>query len=271
MAERATTEGPGFPSLLRGIFGDVRALVRQEVRLATADLLKELAKAKKAAAELTAGAVVLGVGALLLCLAGVSALHEAARLPWWAAFLIVGAPFTLVGGALLYAGRRDAAEVRVVPPQAARVLGRGDEKAEPPGAQEPPPAAKAEGDPAGAKWSLLGVALVAGVALEGFLSRRATRTGPEPAPDAAAAAGPGFVDKLTEQLGDEFGKLQDQAIAAVVALVRDVAEKGIAALADVVQAKAADAAARLAAAPPPQAEGGKVDAGGPPAPQPPAP
>src|SRR5262249_6747058 len=142
---------------------------------------------------------------------------------------------------------------------------------EPPGATQPPPAAAAKEEDSAGKWGLLGVALAAGVALEGFLSRRAVQTAPAAPPEAQAAAAPGFVDKLTEQLGDEFGKLQDQAIAVIMALVRDVARKGFAALTDVVQAKVADASARLAATPPPPAEGRQPNApGGPPPQEPPA-
>ncbi|HEX5269023.1 MAG TPA: phage holin family protein [Gemmataceae bacterium] len=264
MAENATTEGPGLSSLFRGIFGDLRGLVREEIRLAKAELLKEWGKAKAAAGAMAAGAAVLGVGALLLCLAAVSALHEAARLPWWASDLAVGGAFALVGGGLLYVGRRTAAAVHVIPAHAGRGVSESSEPAATPdtGAASPPSAT-------GGNWGLMG-AVVAGAVLEGVLNRR-KEPASAAAPEGEGAGAPGFLEKLSAQVGGEFEKIQDQAIAALVALVRAAGPKVIAALADLIEAKVSDAAARLAAAMPPPAGEQRPDAAGPPGQEPTAP
>jgi hypothetical protein len=281
MTEQAAADGLGLASLFRGIFGDVRGLVRQEIQLAKAELLKEWGKAKTAAAALAGGAAVLGVGALLLCLAGVSAIHEVAALPWWASFLIVGGAFTLLGAGLLYGGRRKAGQVNVIPSQAVRAASKIAEPTSPPAPEEPPPPPAAKGEESsGATWGLIGVALLAGVALEGFLGRRSSRKGAEaPAaavaatesPEAEGAAEPGFLEKLAGQLGGEVEKIQDEVIVALVALVREMGQKSITALAALVEAKVSEVVARVAAAVPPQAESGQADAAGSPTPpEPPA-
>jgi hypothetical protein len=109
-------------SLLGGIANDLQTLVRQEIALAKSEMLREWDKAKTAAESIAAGAAVLAVGALLLCLCIVSVLHEAIPLPWWASFLIVGGVLTAAGAVLFFVGRARAAQVSVIPPQTAETL-----------------------------------------------------------------------------------------------------------------------------------------------------
>jgi len=123
MADRIMTESPqSMTALLGGIIGDIQTLIRQEITLARVEIQKEWDKAKVAAGSMMAGAVVLALGAVLLCVAAACALHEAAALPWWASFLIVGGVLALAGGVLLYFGRSKAAEVNIVPPQTAETM-----------------------------------------------------------------------------------------------------------------------------------------------------
>jgi hypothetical protein len=123
MADRIPAEtSPSMVSLLGGIAGDLQTLVRQEVALAKAEFQGEMEKAKAAAGALAVGTAVLALGGLFLCLTLVELLHEAAGLPQWASFLIVGGVFTGLGAVLFYTGRNKAAQVHVVPPQTAETL-----------------------------------------------------------------------------------------------------------------------------------------------------
>ena len=123
MADRITTESPpSMASLLTGIANDLQTLVRQEIALAKTEMLREWDKAKTAAGSMAAGAAVLAVGGLLLCIAVVCVLHEVAGLPWWASFLIVGGVLAVLGLVLFYTGRNKAAQVNVIPPQTAETM-----------------------------------------------------------------------------------------------------------------------------------------------------
>jgi len=109
-------------SLLGGIASDLQTLIRQEVALAKAEMMREWDKAKAAAGAMAVGAAVLALGGLFLCLTVVAVLHEAVGLPWWASFLIVGGVFTGLGAVLFFMGRSQAARVNVVPPQTAETM-----------------------------------------------------------------------------------------------------------------------------------------------------
>jgi len=123
MADRIPTESsPSMASLLGEIVSDIQTLVRQEIALAKTEMLREWDKAKTAAGSMAAGAAVLAVGGLLLCIAVVCVLHEVAGLPWWASFLIVGGVLAVLGLVLFYTGRNKAAQVNVIPPQTAETM-----------------------------------------------------------------------------------------------------------------------------------------------------
>jgi ElaB/YqjD/DUF883 family membrane-anchored ribosome-binding protein len=118
-------------------------------------------------------------------------------------------------------------------------------------------------------WAMLGLSLLSGVALGAFLGgrmspgRRAARgmsegsvEPPERARSAPAAPRsrpaheepkrPGFMDKLTSQIGDEVEKAQDLAIATLVGVVRNVAKKSIPALGSAVEGMMTQAASQCA-------------------------
>jgi protein-S-isoprenylcysteine O-methyltransferase Ste14 len=123
MADRIPADtSPSMASLLGGIVSDIQALVRQEITLAKTEMIREWDKAKTAAGSMAAGAAILALGGILLCLAIVSVLHEVAGLPWWASFLIVGGVLTGLGAVLFFTGRNKAARVNVIPPQTAATM-----------------------------------------------------------------------------------------------------------------------------------------------------
>jgi ElaB/YqjD/DUF883 family membrane-anchored ribosome-binding protein len=96
-------------------------------------------------------------------------------------------------------------------------------------------------------WALLGLSLVSGVVVGALLGRRTSSNrrvaqlmaeAYQPPPgraDSGPAARPGFMDRLTDQLGDEVEKAQDLAIKAVVAIVDDVLRRSIPVLGSAVE------------------------------------
>jgi ElaB/YqjD/DUF883 family membrane-anchored ribosome-binding protein len=120
-------------------------------------------------------------------------------------------------------------------------------------------------------WAMLGLSLVSGVALGALLGGRmsadrriARRLAEAPAEPDGRAEGtpvaalsrlaqepqrPGFMDKLSSQLGDEFEKVKDQAVTALVGVVGNVARKSIPALANAVEEMMTRAASEMGAPP----------------------
>jgi hypothetical protein len=123
MSDRIPADtSPSMASLLGGIVSDIQTLVRQEVALARTEIQREWEKAKSAAGAMAVGSAVLALGGILLCLMVVYLLHEAAGLPLWVSYLIVGGVLALLGAVLFYAGRNKASEVNLIPPQTAASL-----------------------------------------------------------------------------------------------------------------------------------------------------
>ena len=91
-------------TVISDIVGDLQGIVRDEVRLARAELREELAGVRRGAMFLTGGAAVLVLSVGLILLALVYAL--ATVWPAWAAALTVAGLAGILGAALLRAGRR---------------------------------------------------------------------------------------------------------------------------------------------------------------------
>jgi hypothetical protein len=102
-------------NVLGDIVGNLQQIIRAEMRLAKAELGEELAKARRGAMLLAAGALV-GVLALgVLLLAVVYALSTA--MAPWAAALVVGGIAAAVGGAFAAAGAKQIKQVTLPPPK----------------------------------------------------------------------------------------------------------------------------------------------------------
>ena len=122
-------------------------------------------------------------------------------------------------------------------------------------------------------WAMLGLSFVSGivagalvggrVSTERRIARRmseASREPPERAETTPAAAWsrvthdgqarPGFVDRLTHQLGDELEKAKDLAIDTMVGVVSDVVRKSIPALGQAVEELMTRVASQVGAPPP---------------------
>jgi len=114
---------PSVAVLVGGILEDAQKLVRQEVALARREVAEACDKATTGVTLLSSALAVCGIGGGLLGFMAVKLLylfllpnHE------WACFGIVGVVFTLVGGALVYCGRKKLTEVHLSFPQTVETL-----------------------------------------------------------------------------------------------------------------------------------------------------
>jgi hypothetical protein len=93
-----------LPDLVRELAAEGQLLLREEVRLAKAEIRREAKKAAKGAAEVGAGGAVGYVA--LFCLAATLIVLGDLILPLWLSALIVTALFGIVGFALIQGGRK---------------------------------------------------------------------------------------------------------------------------------------------------------------------
>jgi hypothetical protein len=107
----ATPQTPGrsardesVPSLLRRLADDVMTLFAQEVALLKSETTSAIGDMKAGLVSLATGGAVTFMGALFLLLAAVYGLAEVMEI--WLAALIVGGGVTLIGLAMLAAGRK---------------------------------------------------------------------------------------------------------------------------------------------------------------------
>ena len=107
-------------SVLSDIVGDLQGIVRDEVRLARAEIKEELASARRGAMLFTGGALVLVLSVGLILLALVYAL--ATVWPAWAAALTVAGLAGIVGAGLLTAGRKAFTAMVLPPPRTASTV-----------------------------------------------------------------------------------------------------------------------------------------------------
>jgi hypothetical protein len=111
------TRNGSLADLAAGIMDDIQTLIRQEVALGRAEMLRALNKTKGAAIAVSAGVGVGAVGVLFLLLLLVHVLHEAGGLPLWVSYAIVGGVLVVIGCILFFVGKRQASEVHIVPRQ----------------------------------------------------------------------------------------------------------------------------------------------------------
>jgi len=117
-----TDAPPSMASLVGGIVNDAQQLIRQEILLARREVQQEVDKAKGAAVSFGAAVALAVLGAVLLSFMLVYVLHEAAGLPLWASYAIVGAGFAILGGILLAVAKNRASDIRLVPRQTAETM-----------------------------------------------------------------------------------------------------------------------------------------------------
>jgi len=101
--------------LLSELVQESSTLVRQEVRLAKAELSQNAAEAGRGVASLVVGGAVIYAGLLAIIAAAIVGLGQAG-VPWWLAALLVGVVVAAVGG-LLVARARSALQASNLMPQ----------------------------------------------------------------------------------------------------------------------------------------------------------
>jgi hypothetical protein len=101
--------------LLRGILGDFRTLLQEEIALARLEIRDQATRMRTAAVSLGVAAVALlfGLGFMLVALA--TAVADLLNWPVWAGFLVVAALLSLAGFAMLATGRKKLSQVTAVP------------------------------------------------------------------------------------------------------------------------------------------------------------
>src|SRR5947209_8425096 len=111
MAKARQTKDEGtLGSLAEGAIEDLEKLVRQNFELLRSELKQELDNARNAAVSMGVGAGVAATGGILGTVGLVHLMHSTTRLPLWACYGLVGGALGAVGGELLWAGARRAAD-----------------------------------------------------------------------------------------------------------------------------------------------------------------
>ncbi len=101
--------------LLRGILGDFRTLLQEELTLARLEIRDQAARMRTAAVSLGVAAVALLFGLTFLLIAVATALADLLDWPTWAGFLTVAAVLSVAGLVLLASARKKLSQVSAVP------------------------------------------------------------------------------------------------------------------------------------------------------------
>jgi protein-S-isoprenylcysteine O-methyltransferase Ste14 len=125
MAELGYQESIG--SLVSGILGDLRQLIREEIALARVEMREQAGRAKLAAGTLGAAAVALAFGCAFLLVAIAMGVADLLEWPVWAGFLAVALLLSIGGIVMLSAGRRRLRSVHAVPEQTVQTLKENSE------------------------------------------------------------------------------------------------------------------------------------------------
>jgi hypothetical protein len=110
--------------LVGGIIDDAQKLIEHQISLLQLDIRKDIQHAKDTAVLLGAGVGLLAAAGLLLLFMLVHLLFWLAdgNLPLWASYAIVGGALALVGGVVLYRGKKKLDTLNVVPEESAEAL-----------------------------------------------------------------------------------------------------------------------------------------------------
>ena len=125
MAELGYQESIG--TLVRGILGDLRQLIRDEIALARVEVREQAGRAKLAAGALGAAAVALAFGCTFLLVAIAVGVADLLDWPVWAGFLAVALLLTVGGMVMLSTGRKRLRSVHAVPEQTIQTLKENSE------------------------------------------------------------------------------------------------------------------------------------------------
>jgi protein-S-isoprenylcysteine O-methyltransferase Ste14 len=125
MAELGYRESIG--SLVSGILGDLRQLIREEIALARVEMREQAGRAKLAAGAFGAAAAALAFGCAFLLVAIAVGVADLLEWPVWAGFLAVAVLLSICGMVMLSAGRSRLRSVHAVPEQTVQTLKENSE------------------------------------------------------------------------------------------------------------------------------------------------
>jgi hypothetical protein len=108
-------------TLVTGILNDAQELFRQQINLVREEVKEDFRKTKEAVTPMAIGLWFVLVGTLLLSVT-LALLLELTGLPQWACFAIVGGVVALVGGGLIYAGKKMFDSFNPLPDKSAEAL-----------------------------------------------------------------------------------------------------------------------------------------------------
>jgi hypothetical protein len=118
MTDLQTESEVSVTQLVSGIITDAEKLIKQQLALLRHEVKVDLQKTKEAALSMIGGSVIALVGGILLSFMLVELLSWAAPgLPVWGCYAIVGAPITVLGGALFFAGMQKVRSINPLPDQ----------------------------------------------------------------------------------------------------------------------------------------------------------
>jgi uncharacterized membrane protein YqjE len=125
MADQYSNESIG--GLIRGIFMDLRQLMREEIALARVEIREQAGRAKAAALALGAAVAALAFGGIFLLIALAQGVADVFDWPMWAGFFVVALLLSVAGAVLLTTGRRQLRQVHAVPEQTVETLKENSE------------------------------------------------------------------------------------------------------------------------------------------------
>jgi len=128
--EVQTNSEPGIASLLKGIVNDFRDLIKQQFHFATTELKTDLRKTGQASRLLAVGVGMATLGVVVLTLMLVHLLHwltlpaavDAAGLPLWACYGIVGGLILAAGAFAILKGKEKFDSFNPLPDQTLQTM-----------------------------------------------------------------------------------------------------------------------------------------------------
>jgi hypothetical protein len=113
-----------------GIVSDIQTLIQQQVRIMRAEVGEDLRKFRQAVTYVAPGAGVLVLGAFVLALMFAHLIHwltapagaDPASVPLWLCYLIVGIALAIIGGALIFLGKKQIDSVNPMSGPTAQTL-----------------------------------------------------------------------------------------------------------------------------------------------------
>jgi hypothetical protein len=118
-------------SLVGGIVGDVQDLIKQQLALTRKEIEADIRRTRVAALVLFLGIGLALFGCFAVCLMLAHLVHhlttpvafqDAASIPLWGCYGIVGAVLSIAGGALAFAGKKKFDSFNPLPDESAQVL-----------------------------------------------------------------------------------------------------------------------------------------------------